>query len=281
MRELKTDADVLDVLTHRQTHTEIVRIFPEAASALLAINTINRRVVDSRVDFHVRNLQQGRWQLINNGIGIDWDGALLDGQHRLLACVKAGQFIDVVLTTGLDPGARTVIDVGRTRTFADTLALSGYKGKSTNVAATARLLYYYHKGQIGRQNPQAALPHDVLLAYLERIGTDLLQTACNRAENVERAVAGANRSAMGAFIYLADEVDLLDCRSFEQRLRTGANLATGDPELALRNQLARLKNRRSNQWHLGLYIKAWNNRRTGKRTLLLKFDGDERFPAVR
>ena len=53
------------------------------------------------------------------------DGTILDGQHRLYACIQAGVPFETVVIRGLPPEAQDTIDTGMARKFADQLALRG------------------------------------------------------------------------------------------------------------------------------------------------------------
>lgn len=286
MIKLKNGTDALKLLDDPSLlAVHHVCIYPDAARALLEINCKNRTVTQSRVASFARIMQEGRWLLINNGIGIDSNGDLTDGQHRLLAVVQGNTAAEFYLHTGLDPQTRVVVDTGRARTLSDTLAVRGFGHGMSNLAAAARLLYRYENDMIEttRANTNSTVPHDVLLEFIEQsLNYDLLRTVDSICTTMSRFIPGCNRSALTAFAYLIHSRDAFEAEHFLQRLRSGEKLASGDPELTLRGVLARLgKDRRTNTWHLCVYIKAWNAKRAGKSVSMLMFREDEQVPEVK
>lgn len=286
IQELKTEADVLELLAKPAgVNMHHVRIHPEAARALLTINTANRPLSVTRVQSLVKNLKEGRWRLINNGIGIDSNGDLLDGQHRLQAVSDADTPAEFFLNTGLEPEARLVTDVGKSRTGADALAMAGFGRGRTHLAAAVGLLERYRTdtleipGRAGSSRKEQ-LPHDKLLELIRDMDNDALVWSDSEATSVYRIVGG-NRSAWSAFLYLARRRDPYAAAAFATRLKTGENLRSGDPELTLRNTLARLdRTGYRNDWYLCLYLKAWNARQEGRKVQVLRFTAQESVPEV-
>lgn len=283
MIELKTAHDVLDYLEDpAQLKVDHVMIHPEAARALLDINTRNRTVTQGRVESLARTLREKRWQLINNGIAIDSEGDLLDGQHRLLAVVLANKPAEFYLHTGLAPSSRLVIDTGRARTIGDTLATAGYGRGQTNLGAAVTLLYRYEFQRSSFISATGGtIPHDVFLEYMQStIDPERMRKADVDSTYIARQVRGFNRSGLAAVLYLASCRDIYAAAAFSERLRSGESLRSGDPELTLRNAVARISDRKRNTWHFCLYAKAWNMRRANKRIQILRFTDGEDVPDI-
>lgn len=64
-------------------------ITPDRAKQLLEMNTRNRNVLHSNLDILTEEIRKGRFVANGDAIRIAKDGTILDGQHRLLACVRA------------------------------------------------------------------------------------------------------------------------------------------------------------------------------------------------
>ena len=124
-------------------------ITPVEAEALLAKNLSNRKVSSAHVKALVNALKTGAWMTNGDAIRIDRNGTLLDGQHRLLACIEANTPIEVLLVTGLDPEVMSTIDCGRKRTVGDTLQIRGVPN-ANNIAATIRQLAILAYGDLGK-----------------------------------------------------------------------------------------------------------------------------------
>lgn len=117
----------------------IETITPERATEILEKNKNNRRLQERHVKVLAKEMTEGRWKLNGDAIRIDWDGNLLDGQHRLWACIESGKPFDSVVITGLDPAIMPTIDGGKKRTSADVLKLAG-EANTALLGATTRIL---------------------------------------------------------------------------------------------------------------------------------------------
>jgi len=70
---------------------EVVTVTPEIAGRWLAANCdIPFNSVQYKVDQYARDMLAGHWPLAGEGIRFDEADQLIDGRHRLRACVKAG-----------------------------------------------------------------------------------------------------------------------------------------------------------------------------------------------
>lgn len=116
-----------------------VEITPEAAAELLLRNPKNRNYRAHHAAKMARDMKAGRFQMNGEPILIDRDGNVLDGQHRLHACVDSGIPLRTLLVTGLPPEVRETIDSGAARTIGDRFTMEGVPNAHT-VAAAARLI---------------------------------------------------------------------------------------------------------------------------------------------
>lgn len=105
------------------------KITPEWAKGILDnSNRNNRKPSVTTVSKYAKAMLQGEWKLNGQAIIVGKSGALLNGQHRLLACVKAGVPFEAVVTTGVDDSSDDVfatIDRGRVRSRGNILEASG------------------------------------------------------------------------------------------------------------------------------------------------------------
>ena len=125
----------------------IQEISPEAAAMMLENNPANRVVNKAHVAAIARDMKAGAWQVNGDAIRLNCDGSLIDGQHRLTACVVANVPFRSVVITGLDADVRATIDSGRKRTHADRLSMRGVANAKA-VSATARMIGVLALGQI-------------------------------------------------------------------------------------------------------------------------------------
>lgn len=101
----------------------IERITPDVAEKMLTMNTRNR---DPKKEPLARAIVNGEWHLNGASIVFSDDGILLDGQNRLMACIKTGIPIDSVVVRGISTVAQTTMDVGVKRGVTDYLKMHGY-----------------------------------------------------------------------------------------------------------------------------------------------------------
>lgn len=125
-------ASPLEVVTKiDQQYTRIEEIDPDLAAILLEGNVRNRSISKSTVEAYARDMVDGRWALTHQGIALDREGRLVDGQHRLTAVVRSGVTIRMAVTYNVDPETYRVVDTNaRARSTADVLTMTEKSGES-------------------------------------------------------------------------------------------------------------------------------------------------------
>lgn len=99
--------------------TTTMIVTPEMAQQWLECNKINRPLRASWVSVLAGMINRGEWRTTHQGIALDGNGGLLDGQHRLSAVIAANQPVKMMVTTGLDASMFGVLDRGRARSLRD------------------------------------------------------------------------------------------------------------------------------------------------------------------
>ena len=72
-------------------------ISPAMAEALLATNPINRSANLERVLFYESEMNAGKWGLNGQGIILSASGKFLDGQKRMLAIIRHGKPVEMLI----------------------------------------------------------------------------------------------------------------------------------------------------------------------------------------
>lgn len=88
-------------------------------------NTKNRGISTDRVIRYSEDMERGKWLVTHQGIAFDVNGELIDGAQRLSAIVLTGLPLRVLVTRGLSPDVRAVVDQGKARSIQDGIALDG------------------------------------------------------------------------------------------------------------------------------------------------------------
>lgn len=116
------------VVEQKEPKSRLTEIAPSYALELLVNNTMNRPVSYGLVDRIASEITRGAWEVNGDTIRLATDGTILDGQHRLLACEKAGISIKTFMVTGLDKDCFSTINTTcRSRTASDVFGISQEK----------------------------------------------------------------------------------------------------------------------------------------------------------
>ena len=247
-------------------------------------NLRNRALGEKHAQRLADEIIRGRWKENGDAIRFDTNGVLLDGQHRLRAVVIAGVGIWALVVRGLSPDVLGSIDgLIKVRLAGDVASLHGVANARTH-AAIAAVVDAYFTGCV-RYDARGwpALSGTEVLSVINLYpGIDASVPVAARVHSL------ANPSVAAAAHYLFALVNRPRADRFLDDVITGAGLAEFDPALSLRNALlkARASKRTSiPKTHvLGLFIKAWNARETGRslRYSRVRLEGakPEEFPQV-
>jgi len=138
----------VSVTQPRKITHELVDLSPQLAEKWLGHNLGNRHLRRQKVQQYAQDMRSGNWQISGQAIQFDWDGRLIDGQHRCEAVIESGVTVRVLVVKGLDPRSREVIDTGATRTGGDALRFAGFSQDPTVLAAVARIADARENGYI-------------------------------------------------------------------------------------------------------------------------------------
>lgn len=107
--------------------TGVAEITPELAKNILENrNAGNRPLKAAHIKMLMTTLKRDEWMLNGESIAFSESGRLLDGQHRLTACVNSGKSFKTVVIKGIeDDAAFGTIDIGKPRSVTDLMSLQG------------------------------------------------------------------------------------------------------------------------------------------------------------
>jgi hypothetical protein len=257
---------------------------PAVAEAILAANNRNRRKRPGGVEFFEDIIDSGEWGWTHQGIAIDTEGYVQDGQHRLQAVQKTGRTVPVYITIGMPPENFGKIDTGMPRNARDLAYLRGEKNEGV-LTSVGRMLV-----QIELHGPEAArrttkrTPIDRVDKKIVQAG-DPLRVSVTTAMRIRRELK-ANVNGLALAIYLITmKLPENDPRveRFLKDFETGIGLEDrSDPVWALRRYFIRHEGTKAPRaWEAAaLVIKAWNQRASGNTRSFLRWTSDERFPDV-
>lgn len=206
------------------------------------------------------DMTNGRWRKTGEAIKYDSAGHLVDGQHRLRACIKANKPFPTLVIRGIESPAVEAMDMGLKRSLADFLHREGF-AETTRVAAAIVLAWQWETGHLLdniRPGPGEALEWFRRHPEIVRAG----QIAWSYRD---LRITG---SAASVFTWRAIQIDPEEETLFRHALISGEKMERGHPVLLLRNWLTlglgrERRNRPDNVVMLAMMIKAWNAVMTG------------------
>lgn len=264
----------------------IERITPAVARRMLESNVHNRDI--KRFESVSKALTSGEWALNGATIVFSDDGILLDGQHRLHACVKTGVPFDTIVVRGVGMREQMTMDVGTRRKIGDFLKMDGYKDANA-IASIGNALFRADYLGIDAVFSRAFGEHGTVMAtvdFIEGCYDERIAPIMTNIRAVSRTYRGVHKSTLGVLFDQFrkagdDELDAFvrqvvgrdpRCRAVEllsTRLHDNAMKTTGKlPQKVI----------------AALIIKAWNAYMTGEHPQNLSFRrggaSPEAFPTI-
>lgn len=272
------------------TESRTVRISPELANALLLRNNSNRPVNSPNVLRLANAMTKGEWVFDGMPITFDKNGNLLNGQHRLTAVVKSGKTIIFKVDTGFNPEIFSTMDIGKTRTGSDVLAIAGVENYGL-CAQTANFIYKYMRGSIGsvtdrsftkQDSPNMSLSHPELLKFVA-VKPSLKDSVTFQIRTKKKQSTVLLKGyVISGLHFLFSEKSSAMADSFFSKLLTGDNLASTSPIFHLRNKLINAKTDRAKRLTHSEIVKltviAWNKYRNGESIKTLRIP--ESLPTI-
>ena len=266
-------------------------ITPARAESFLKKNKNNRPVKVSNVLKLKNDLQQGNFKLTHQGIAFDWDGNLIDGQHRLMAIVESGVTASMYVTYNCDPSIFKVIDSGSARNTNDVLKLLGVTNYST-VASGIRLIlwawdrYAAQSSFVPRKTYKIYTTTNAETAEFYTEYASVLDPLTHQARALRKQNSALMQSSILAFLFLVLEKhkSVVKAHEFIERIAVGANLQNGSVELALSKFInirhLDLQNYKKGEFMLMAYIKAFNRYLAGDSILLFRMGSTDVMPVI-
>lgn len=207
-------------------------ITPEIAARYLTQNIRNRRIVQSHVDTITRDIRANSWMMNAQPICFATSGRLLNGQHRLTACIAAGMPIELLVLRGLSEEAYDTFDVHAKRSTMLSDTVISMMDENT-VKAAAKLLWQTEHPEFGTGGkPSASELRSVLRKHPGLV----------EMRHYGRRTTFLARASIMAFVaYKVTRDEPTMGRWFLERLEHGDQLTPKSQVLSLRNRLIRYR----------------------------------------
>ena len=249
--------------------TSIVTITPEIAQKLL--DNTDMRIQRSKnwkhVKFLCKEMLSGNWALNGDAIRQDVDGNIIDGQHRLDACIRSKVSIDTLFVKGLPTQSITTIDIGsRTRKFSDILEMTRkQKFKyASSISSTAKFVNMFNHNRIAvtgsEKHYRSALSGNDFLRWLDE-NPEIFESVSNSMRMRSNGDKLIKANVFCGLKYIFDKLNLEKSNLFFQQLSDGVGLKSTDTIYTLRKKIisSKTSNTRINHKSLVLMIcRCWN-----------------------
>ncbi|MCC8118058.1 MAG: hypothetical protein LIP09_04825 [Bacteroidales bacterium] len=124
-------------------------VTPAVAAEYLKLNHPNNRPINKgQVAFYANEMTNGNWDLNGEPIKFDTDGILIDGQHRLSACVYANAPFETVVVRNAPKRSFLTIDRGILRHAGQMFSMSGVPN-ANNVSSYVKGYLTMKRGTYG------------------------------------------------------------------------------------------------------------------------------------
>lgn len=273
---------------------EVRTVTPTEAKRYLEKNIMNRKVRMSSVEAYARDMMSGDWQINSQAIAFAEDGVLLDGQHRLMACVMANVPFETLIVRGISKEAMPTIDTGAMRTYSDNLKMRGI-GNSRNIAAAVRKWYFIKKYGVssafgGLSQKKKKVTNSELDRFMQEHSDDLNLLQSIPSKKAFRLLGVPESTITPLYLEFKDAAGLYAAQRFFDQLLDKHRGSHGNPADTCRTTLWSWASRRrsgepiSARRQAACIIKAWNKWSAGECAHQIKLannQGQEKFPEIR
>lgn len=242
-------------------------VTPEMAKEWLGKNHRNRKLADPVVRRLSGAVERGEWMVSTDAIGLDADGGVVNGQHRLQTIIETDTPLTMLVVRNVDPDVIKVIDQGVGRNFVQLLQMDGRYTNAPVIDGAVKWIYRTING-FEKTEPTAYKPTTIQLL-------DLFEQHPNIVGSIDPALevskVGVNRGIAGGIHYQCASVDPDAADDFFDRLASGLDVEDGDPVYALREKVlanAKRENKEPATVVGAWVIKAWEATRRGDTMLL-------------
>ena len=236
---------------------ERVVVTPDIASAWLDKNDGNRKVSKNHVERLSRDMLAQNFKFTGDAIRFDDKGGLIDGQHRLMACIKSGASFETQVIYGLPRSTQDFIDSGKSRNASDVLSLAGFHC-THGLAAAARLLMAERDGTVIRQSIYSTSDVVQFIAKHKALPASIIMMMSSK-----RVPRGVSASQVAAVHYIGKHVLGLPnvADAFVDVISTGVPDYTHDAAHAYRERMIKASAgvtvmKKPENWRLMKH--AWN-----------------------
>jgi hypothetical protein len=221
--------------------TRYVIITPSFANYLMKHrNPRNRKINKTRVNLFTNSMLNDKWRFNGDTIRFDYNGDMLDGQHRLLAIINSNKSQVVTLISGLDPSVFDSIDVGGKRSGSDTLSVNNVPSPTLTASVVKFIFAFEHNKYSANRNTVRNLANDEIHQYYTALN-DVDASVRFVGKMVKRGQHLLTPSMLGGLHYILAQNDVDNANDFLEKVYLGTNVDEDSYIYSLRNKLVKAK----------------------------------------
>lgn len=170
LRSVKaTQAQLLRIVGSGKPPRNVVEMefTPLICRQIMPFNTLNRYRSAKVSDRYSRSMAVGRFYNTGQAIIFGSDGTVLDGQHRLAACIKSGKPFTSLVVFGVNPAFRRYIDTNRSRSASDIFKLTLGIKHSNDTASACALIWKYDNLGVFESSGAGPSPDEMIRTVYE------------------------------------------------------------------------------------------------------------------
>lgn len=251
--------------------SSVERITPDMAREYLKFNNINRPLKKNTVKRYAEQMKNGTFLLNGETIIFSDGGVLMQGQHRLTACVLAGVDFESVVVRGIDCDSFHALDSGSNRSTGDVFSIFGSTDPN-NLASIVNSYIRLHRGinkasHISNITAMGYSKKDILDVYeSNKDSFDAILPIVKKMYNKTRLLKLSIVGGIMAYLVLDKHYHIDKVSSFFNMLHFGRNISC-EAIAILRDKLIfniSSSKRFTDKHKYALIIKAWNAYITGR-----------------
>jgi len=159
-----------------EMHSALTLITPDRARQVIELQPRNRKVIDRKVNQYAQLILSGKWsQEHPQGLIFNKQGELIDGQHRLLAVIKANVSVKFYCTFNAETSSQLLLDTATPRRLDQTAQIMGMDATPTKIAIAKVLLVKIEDTKLNRF-PSPDLVLSTFRKYQEGISVASVRT---------------------------------------------------------------------------------------------------------
>jgi hypothetical protein len=230
-------------------------------------HSIQRRLSSDHVAYLAKEMKNGHWDLNGQPIQIDKSGNVVNGQHRLNACIESNTPFTSLVVFNVETSAIKTIDEGaRARGISDFLDIRYNAKHSVTAASAIKTIVFWdagwrkstHHSSSGTATKTPKLSPAETEAFIKE-NPGFFDFICEASSLHQAGDNLVSKSLFCGLLWLVERENPVHARSFFTKLSLSTDLSKGSPVLFLRNWLKSQKpERRSKGKIIGMIIKCFN-----------------------